>query len=39
MDTFPDFVQAISLAYGIGIVTGTVLYVFFEAVDYFKERR
>ena len=37
MDNFPDFVQALSLAYGMGILCGIFLYILFEAVDYFKE--
>jgi len=37
MDNFQNFVQALSLAYGIGIVLGVFLFVLFEAVDYFKE--
>lgn len=31
------FVQGMTLAYGIGLVMGTLIFVLFEALDYFDE--
>jgi len=37
MIDFVTFVHVLCLAFGLGIVTGTVLFVLFEAVNAFEE--
>jgi len=37
MIDFISFVHALCMAFGLGLVTGTVLFVLFEAVNAFEE--
>jgi len=38
MINFPLFTYAVSLSFGIGLVCGIIIFVVFEAVDFFKEK-